>query len=130
MFSESYALLSNYTDAGKNAYNDPSVRLQSNAGYRQLAPNRTIEKRVLTAGGCLMACITEEEFFCREVDYFERDGGKCALYATEGFIYAQAKDVPFNTDNPRYVGDLTASDHYTLYKRGEKQEPCDLGMCC
>lgn len=135
VFTDDFKFLVNYTaDALSNpnpkfngAYNDPAVRFTPKTGYRRLAPNRATEKGVLTVAGCLMACVTEKEFFCREVDYFERDGGKCALYATKGLIYNQAGNVEGTTDNSRYVGNLVASDHYVLYKTGETKEPCNLG---
>lgn len=71
-----------------------------------------------------MACLTEKEFVCNDVDYFERDGGKCALYETQGLVFELAGD----TKHPHYVGDNPASDHYTIYKKGESPDSCSSSM--
>lgn len=103
------------------------VRATYEASYRNIHANRTIDKNVVSVEGCLMACITEKAFFCHNVDYFERDGGKCALYAKASLVFVEASDTTQNTAHPYYVGDNPSSDHYRLYKSGESKETCSQG---
>jgi len=105
----------------KSDYSNPNVRVVTKSAYRNAKAIRTVENKILSAEGCVLACITEKEFVCRDLDYFKGDGGKCALYNTTGPLYLED---PTTTD-PFYVGDNPASDHYILYKSKEVPIACN-----
>lgn len=115
-FKKSYDVKSN----NRNLYRNNETRAIEGAAYRSAKANREVEKKVLSAESCVLACLTEKDFKCRECDYFQRDGGKCALYATKGKVFQE--DPTGAHDN--YVGDLPSSDHYILYKNYEEVPDC------
>ena len=132
VFNDNYDFLVNYTLNGitrdeqrkalcnELSYCNPAVRVIKGAAYRTAKAQRTIDNGILSAEGCVMACITEKDFVCRDLDYFVSDGGKCALYSTTGFVFRQDIDA----NSPFYVGDNKAADHYIIYQRDEDPTPC------
>ncbi|XP_067942526.1 uncharacterized protein [Watersipora subatra] len=120
-FTDEYNFKVNYTTENRR-YQLSWVRVVQRAAYRDAQAQRTIENGVVLAEGCVMACITEKDFVCRDCDFFVADGGKCALYETTGLLF---NDDP-TTTHPLYVGDNPASVHYTIYKREEFPIPCNV----
>lgn len=119
-FDPDFELHSNYTyfdDAWSIDTRAQKVYLR-NYAYRYETPDRTITKDIYTAAACIMACVAEKDFICRELDYFRADGGVCALYDTNG-NYGNSRD-------PFFVGNSASSDHYRVYKGRDGPPACNV----
>lgn len=124
VFDEGFNFKVNYSVGAvdRNSYQLSAVRVVPRAAYRTAQAQRTIQESVLSPEGCVMACLTEKDFICRDCDYFIGNSGKCALYNTTGYVFQENPDP--NNFSPFYVGDNSASNHYIIYKRGEDPTPC------
>ena len=119
-FDDNFQLNSNYTffdDRWSIDTRATKVYLK-NYAYRYETPDRTIEKDIYSAGACIMACVAEKDFLCKELDYFRADGGVCALYDTIG-NYGDSR-------HPLFVGNSASSDHYRIYRGRDTPPPCNV----